>query len=188
MKLDKMQRVMLSNQLKILEALYPDEAKFLAQKRTAIEEGYALHYKDVAEAFYDEELSEEECTFVLDVLDMYRSITFSYRHLKDEAVVPGEEFSVSEKDIRFKGFDGNNEGQYMAYCRYFVEDLGRFQELVDDHGFQDFNSHTPMIETYQNRLAKFQLLRDEFLQDDHQGRFWLSESAIKDILNIWRQS
>tara|TARA_R110000787_G_scaffold37145_7_gene94603 strand:- start:3420 stop:3935 length:516 start_codon:yes stop_codon:yes gene_type:complete len=167
MKLDKIQRVILANQLKILEALYPDDAEFLAPKRTALEEGYALHYEDLAESYYDE-LPEEECKFVLDVLDMYRSITFSYREMEDKS-------GVSNEDIRFKGFDGNNETQYMAYCRYFIDDLGRFQELIEGQEYHDFNSHTPMIQIYRDRLASWRELQENF---------FLTKGKIKEILGL----
>jgi uncharacterized protein len=81
MKLTKIERLLLVNQLLILEKLYPESAKAYKQERTALREGYELHYKDLFHLIEDETLSEDQCREVLDVLEMYRAITFSARRL-----------------------------------------------------------------------------------------------------------
>ena len=149
MKLNLKERVIISNQLKILEKLYPDEADYLAQQRKAIENGYALHYGLIAEHFYDE-MTEEECKEVLDILDMYRSIIYSYRDLKDKS-------EIDEKQIQFPGFDGNIESKQLSYTNYYIIDLGRYDEIRDGMEFPDFNSHYPMLETYRKMLEKWKI-------------------------------
>lgn len=44
MKLTRMERIVLVNQLRIMEALYPDEASQLGVQREALERGYELLY------------------------------------------------------------------------------------------------------------------------------------------------
>ena len=41
------QRLILINQYKILEKLYPEEAETYSQHREILEEGYTLHYNDL---------------------------------------------------------------------------------------------------------------------------------------------
>lgn len=160
MELTKKERLAFIYQLKILEALYPTEAPYFAQNRTALENGFSLHYSDLSESLNDE-LSEEQCKEVLDILDMYRSITFGLRDLD------GGDALRNHPRAKFIGFDGNNEGQLMAYVRYFIVDLERYDELKEGK-LPSFNSHMRMLPTYQRMLErwkpnikKFELSRDD---------------------------
>lgn len=139
MELSIKERLMLSNQFRILEALYPDEADVYSERRIAIEEGYELHY--APDHIYAETLTPEECREVLDILNMYRALHFST--LRDEDPV-----NLSVDDVQFPGFDGNNEGTLMGYVEYFVVKLGRFEELNTG----SFNSHAQMLGRYRRML------------------------------------
>jgi len=150
MELTKKERLAFIYQLRILEALYPSEAPYFSQNRTALENGFSLHYGDLSESLNDE-LSEEQCKEVLDILDMYRAITFGLRELDD-----GDDLRDHHR-AKFIGFDGNNEGQLMAYVRYFIVDLDRYDELKEGK-FSSFNSHMPMLPTYQEMLTRWALL------------------------------
>ena len=81
MELNIKERLQLSYQLRILEKLYPDEQEYYANHRKAIEDGYQLHYDWITEHLSDG-LTSEQCTFVLDVLDMYASFQFSVRQFR----------------------------------------------------------------------------------------------------------
>jgi len=154
MELTKKERLAFIYQLRILEALYPDEASDFAQKRTALEDGYALHYGWLTESMSDD-MSEAECREVLDILDMYRAITFGLQKL-DEGDALRE-----HRLAKFRGFDGNNEGQLMAYVRYFIVDLDRYDELKEGK-LPSFNSHMPMLETYQAMLERWKAVENKF--------------------------
>ena len=141
--MDKLKRYELINQLLILEKLYPEEADYYAKNRKALEYGFALHYSWLTENL-SEGLTAEECKEVLDIMDMYRSITFSWSRLHPDEETPN--------NIKFKGFDGNNESSLRSYVQYFIMDLERFDELKYGQSFPSFNSHTRMLERYQNQL------------------------------------
>jgi hypothetical protein len=115
-------RLIIANQLKILEKLYPEEAESYSTQRKAIEKGYKLHYSWLTEWFY-EEMPEDECREVLDILEMYRAITFSYQKAQDKK-------GLEESKIKFRGFDGNEESKQFGYAMYFIADLGRYDELL----------------------------------------------------------
>lgn len=103
----------------------------------ALQRGFSLHYKDVLDCLYDEDLSEHECQEVLDILEMYRGITYSYKNL----LTQGLQGTLTEADIRFKGFDGNNETKQMSYTYYFIQDMNRYDEIDEiAHGY--YNSVT----------------------------------------------
>lgn len=154
MELDKKDRLILSNQLKILEKLYPEESDYYARHRKALEEGYALHYNWLFENIYDE-MSAEECKEVLDILDMYRAITFSYQKLEDKGELKSHYY------LKFSGFDGNNETKQMAYAQYFMIDLDRYKELRYDQPSPDLNSHMQMMPKYRNMLSKWKNCKDK---------------------------
>ena len=141
--MDKIKRYELINQLLILEKLYPDEANYYSKNRKALEYGFELHYSWLTENLSDG-LTSEECKEVLEILDMYRSITFSWLNHNSEMEVPS--------NIKFKGFDGNNESALRNYVQYFILDLERFEELKYGKSFPSFNSHTRMLEQYRRQL------------------------------------
>lgn len=145
MDLTKKERLGFIYQLRILEALYPDDADYYAKHRTALEEGFALHYDWLVENM-SEDMSEEECREVLDILEMYRAITFGIGKL------PADDPLQKHHLAKFPGFDGNNESRQMSYTRYFVVDLDRYSELQQDE-YPYFNSHAPMLETYRRMLG-----------------------------------
>ena len=154
MKLEKIERLILGNQFRILEKLYPDEADYYSKHRKAIEEGYVLHYEWAFEQLFDE-LSEEECKEVLDVLDMYRAITSSYEKIKDK-------HTIDSPFLKFKGFDGNNESKLMGYTQYFINVLERYEELKYDQPYADFNSHARMMDNYRRMLDEWKRCKDRF--------------------------
>lgn len=147
MKLTKLERLSLCNQFLILEKLYPEYADGYEQHRKAVQNGYALNYDWIMEHMYDE-MSEQECKEVLDILEMYRSITFSYERLSEKE-------SINTGFLKFPGFDGNNESGQMGYAMYFIIDLGRYEELKYGKEFPDLNSHRPTLEKYRSMLEEW---------------------------------
>lgn len=150
MKLDKKERLSLVNQFLILEKLYPEEADYYAQHRQAISEGYELHYEWIYESLL-EGLSKDECRRVIDILDMYRAIYFSSRKCTNKMV-------KEHYWLKFPGFDGNEESSYMSYCRYFIMDLKRYDELRYGQEIPDFNSHMPTLNKYGAMFAVWEEL------------------------------
>ncbi|MCD8413575.1 YfbU family protein [Tenacibaculum finnmarkense] len=167
MELNIKERLQLSFQLRILEKLYPDEQEYYANHRKAIEDGYQLHYDWITE-YLSEGLTKTECKFVLDVLDMYSSFYFSVRDLKNT--------ELTIESVQFPGFDGNNETMFMAYTKYFIEDLDRFGSIKEStNGY--YNSHMQMIPKYKKMLVKFEEYKVGF-------NHILSEGIIKELLDI----
>lgn len=154
MKMSLTERAIIANQLKILEKLYPEDAKNYAIYRTAIENGYEMHYFDFFEGSL-EEMSKEECLEVIDILDMYRALTFSYQKLTDKT-------GIDENEIHFDGFDGNEEPRQYWYARYFILDLDRFKELTYGQEYPDLNSHCNKLETYRGMLSVWKSIEDRF--------------------------
>ena len=169
-KLTPKERASFIFQLRILQKL-SDSSEFsdYEAKIAALERGYELHYSDVFDMLYDEGLSADECRSVLDILEMYRGIIFSYKQLK--------ETSLTDEQVKFPGFDGNFEAKQMLYVQYFIEDLDRYHEIKElSHSY--YNSHSRQLNHYQARLQKWEKL-------DHMERYKMSEEQIRDLLNTY---
>lgn len=168
MKLDIKERLQLSYTLKILEKLYPEEKDYYAQHRKAIESGYELHYEWITEHL-SEGLSTTECSFVLDTLDMYSTMLHSFEQLEYPK-------SLKQSDVVFPGFDGNKETMYMAYTKYFIEDLDRFGDIKKvTNGY--YNSHSRKVERYRAMVEKWDAMSIK-------NKFLLSEDQILELLNV----
>ena len=151
MELTLKERVVLANQFRILEALYPDEAEAFSNHRKALENGYSHQYSWIVQYFDQNEMSEEECKEVRDILDMHRALKRSYERLQDTE-------GVSEDDIKFRGFDGNNESRLFGYTDYIINDLGRYEEQRDS----SLNSHMPSIARYRMMLTEWNECEDKY--------------------------
>jgi uncharacterized protein YfbU (UPF0304 family) len=160
-KLSKKDRLILANQFKILERLYPAEASYYEEHRTALEEGYELHYSWMFEHIFDG-VTEAECRRVLDIMQMYSQMHFAYRDLDDKS-------EINPDDVVFKGFDGNGETSLMAYARYFMYTLNRFAELHREG--DDLNTHYPTFRKYDSMLrawneseTKYELTKEDLIR------------------------
>ena len=153
-KLTRIERLILSNQYRILESLYPDEAEYYENNRKAIEEGFELHYDDCFSVLSEDVMTEEECSEVIDILNMYRSLTFSNK----------EEYGIDNYKLKFDGFDLNDEyeGKRVIYARYFINDLDRFDELKYGKSYADCNSHSLRMNMYRRMLEAWKKLDKKY--------------------------
>ena len=154
-RLSRIERWVLANQYRILEALYPDDAEHYKQAREVLEEGYEAHYGDIYTSLVRGEntLSGALCDEVQQILQMYWVLQRTYESLPDI-----EKDGIDATKLTFPGFDGNNETKLMAYARWYCIDCGNFAGLrYDDR----FNSHRVKLGDYQQMLARWNALSDE---------------------------
>lgn len=151
MQLSYTERWILANQLKILEALYPDEAENYKKDRIAIERGYELHYGEASDQVLDDPMTYIECYEIVEIFNMFLMIKQAYETLEDKE-------GIQEWATRYQGFDGNTEPRRMQYAEYFYSlDPDHWGDLAAGG---DFNSHTPQIEAYRRMLAEWKQSRD----------------------------
>lgn len=155
--LSKAERLILINQYRILEKLYPSEVEDLKLTREALESGYTIEYPDI-----EDEVPEEIAREVLDVLDMYRAITFGLRKLPDDDELR-KHFSA-----KFRGFDGNEEGPRYGYAHYLVERRGDWPELKGSGDGCNSHSNTlyryrPMLRAWEQCASKYEPTREDLV-------------------------
>jgi uncharacterized protein len=146
-KLDLKDRLMLSNQYKILEALYPDEADSYASARDIVENGYELSYDSIVGHLDPDPMPEGQCLEVIDILEMYRRLGDGYEALDDKS-------GIKAHDVTFMGFDGNNESAYLSYHQFLMK-----QRKWEESPAR--NSHMPTLDGYRRMLKAFQPFRDK---------------------------
>lgn len=172
-KLTRMERAKFIYLFKILKN-QGDEDYDYENMIKALQYGFELHYSDVFECLYDEELKAEECREVLDILEMYRGIIYSYNSLKQKGKIE----TLTEEEVRFPGFDGNNEGKQMSYADYFIKDLDRYSEIEElSRGY--YNSHCQMLPRYRSMLRKWETYQTL------PNRYMMNEQQIKDLIKSY---
>ena len=141
LELNLKERLFLANQYDILSRLTSNEheSRNYVNLRDIFISGYTRSYSD-AISFFDEELNEDGCQFVVAVLEMYRSLYYSRLNNPDAV----EE--IDEKNVLFKGFDANDPTQvkYYGYYQFLVEQQGKWKEIkefIQEGKIEDYNSH-----------------------------------------------
>lgn len=155
MELTKKDRLLLFNQLEILKHLNPDEADRYEVDQKIIANGYKYHYDELFEGF-DDDLDIWVSEYVVDVLQMYRSLNNSYVDLS-----PEEKSQIDIKSLKFKGFDGNEEGAYYSYASFLLKDYNSYGEIYDN-GKVELNSHRNMIRRYNRMLEIWKSFNDRY--------------------------
>lgn len=148
MKLSQAERTILLNQCRILELLDPGEATYYKRFQKIIRLGLEAHYPDLVSL--DEPFAVEHSDYVTNVLHMFAMLRHSYADLADKSDIP-------EGQIKFLGFDGNNEGEFLEYAEFFIKDLGRYEEFKD----MDLNSHMPTSNIYPAMLLQYEVERKQ---------------------------
>ena len=145
MEMPNAQRLILSNQYKMMTMLDPDNAERYRRLQTIIERGYGLQMRELDREFG--QLTEETCRTVIDIMEMYHAMHASWTNLKDNQ-------SIDERRVTFLGFDAATEARFLGYVRFMVNVEGRY--ALFDSGTHGFHAQTTMWEKYQRMLKVWQ--------------------------------
>ena len=121
---------------------------------------YGGHYWapkwDIQGVFHDHVDDPRDVTHVVDVLDMWSFIEEAYERLN-----PAQKKTLTEDvgpwltDVKFSGFDGNNESSQMSIARFLVEEMNRFSRFKG----RDMNSHSETYDRYRSMVVLFEPMR-----------------------------
>lgn len=130
------------------------------QKRRAeiLEAGFTGEYW-LEVAGFETELSKRDCRRVIDILQMFRVITFSMDDLAPEDALD----DVLAQRLVFAGFDYNDalEGHMARYVEFQTRDPRKWSELrpqIEAH--DDGNSHMQMLPVYMRMLSEYRRIVD----------------------------
>lgn len=89
---------------------------------------------------------------VIDILDMWDVIELSYSRLPDDSKSKlSSALKKHQVPPTFRGFDGNNESEYLGTAYFIINQLERFQSFEK----RDLNSHFPSMSRYRRMLDVF---------------------------------
>lgn len=142
MEMTHAQRLILSNQYKMMTMLDPENAERYSRLRTIIERGFGLQMRELDREFG--QLSEEHCREIIDFMEMYHALNVSWENLKEGKA------DIDVRRVTFLGFDAATESRQLSYVRFMVNVEGRYTHF--DAGTHGFNAQTPMLEKYQRML------------------------------------
>lgn len=179
-------RQVLSLLHRILARVLPEDANdvdgdadYQLQRARVIESGFTGEYWREVAGFHTE-LSKRDCGLVLDILDMFRVITFSIRRLEKEGTTVSEELSYR---LEFQGFDHNDglESHMASYVEFLMSD-GRWGELQPQlKNNDDGNSHSLMLDTYKRMLAEHRRIKASRDRGYHREDYLLSLEELEQI-------
>lgn len=151
LQLSAKDRIFLSNQYRILEKLYPEDAESFKKNQEIVDSGYEAHYDSLNVSVMECRITSEQCNEVRDILEMYRALYNSYTNLGNN--------QISKTEIQFPGFDGNGERGaegYLGYARFLIQIEGKWQETLEDRPQFDVNSHSSVLDMYRRMLNAWQ--------------------------------
>jgi uncharacterized protein YfbU (UPF0304 family) len=133
------------------------DAHYQLERARVLEAGFTGEYWREVAGFHAE-LSKRDCGQVLDILDMFRVITFSIQRLEKDNVTVDEGL---RNQLEFEGFDHNDSLEsHMASYVAFLRSDGRWPELqpqIDRN--DDGNSHALKLDTYKRMLAEHRRIK-----------------------------
>ena len=162
--------------LKITDGLDSD----FVQKVVNGGHGWALSWKYQG-MFEDSGDDPESVKYVADVLEMWSFLEESYKNLDaNDQNVLADKADPFGSNVKFKGFDGNNESQYRSIAHIFVDDLDRWSEFKG----RDLNSHSATTDVYRRMIPVFDQIRSNKINNHNFDFFDVEELAA--VLNSQR--
>ncbi|KRL40744.1 YfbU family protein [Liquorilactobacillus nagelii] len=185
MKLTAYQRLNLINQFIILKRLdkvspsrgvtYYDETQF-DNYIEILQMGYEGLYDEIFNYLDKSVVDEKVSEFVNQVLYMYDRGYLSYQKLPKE-----DKELFDSSNLKFPGFDGNDEINYYGYCNFFINEMGRYQYVLYKNSgkTKDVNSHSNTLSRYSKMTLKFKQYEDE-----NKNGGILNLNQLKDVFEL----
>lgn len=115
--------------------------------------GFEWKYSGI---FDSSEPAPPEVNEVINYMDMWSFIEEAYEEFGPEQKADLEQkASPFGENPKFRGFDGNNECEYISIARFLMEQLDRFTRFKK----RDLNSHMPSIAGYRRMYETFEPIR-----------------------------
>lgn len=140
------ERLFLSNQHEILGYLNTNNSDYHFKLAEQLRDGHEWLYSQSFDSF-SENLPSEHAELVLDILQVYELIGDAYSRLSDTS-------GISDTQVKFPGFDGNNETEFMGFVDA-LEKSHRFTDVIQN-GHR--NSHSAKVHVYERMIAKWESL------------------------------
>lgn len=140
------ERLILANQYEILGLLKEGgDSEWYTRLAENLRDGHKWIYQQKLQL--SENLSDADTNHVLDILGIFSALRDSYKQLADKS-------GITESDVTFPGFDGNNESELLHFARALSAN-GNYHETI---GQEARNSHSPTRDTYSRMIGEWKRL------------------------------
>lgn len=180
-------RLILSLLHRILARVLPEGAsgedgdeEYQLKKAEILESGFTGEYWFEVAGF-ETELSKQDSRRVIDILQMFRIITFSISRLEAEGQAVDDKLLHR---LRFSGFDHNDalEGHMARYVRYLMRDGHHWEELQPQVAENDGgNSHMQMLSIYMRMLNEYRRIMKGRERSYDRDDYLLSAAELANI-------
>jgi len=127
--------------------------------------------------FHDSETPQEVVHETGNILVMWERLEQSFNNLgPDDKASLAKGSAAFGENVRFPGFDGNNESDHISAGHFLVDSLDRFQSFKG----RDFNAHMPTLDGHRRMLTVFDPILRRVLNKD------FSAAQVLEVLNAWR--
>ena len=140
------ERLFLANQHEILGHLNTDNSDYHFKLAEQLRDGHEWLYSQSFD-YFSENLPSEDADLVLDILQVYELIGDTYSRLSDKS-------GISDTQVKFPGFDGNNETEFMGFVDALEKD-GRYVHVIKAG---QKNSHSAKVHVYERMIANWEAL------------------------------
>jgi uncharacterized protein YfbU (UPF0304 family) len=168
MKLSRIERWTLANQYRILAALYPQQAALYNDYAVALERGYASVIDRLAQHVMRDDTNHKESEEVDEILEMFDCLQRAFRTLDDP-------YGMEPFQVKFTGFDGKTEADYLGYAHFALEREGRHENLETT---PDLDARSPMLRGYRRMVGEWKH-RGGTAKLDHAGIVAIIEARKK---------
>ncbi|WP_373991914.1 YfbU family protein [Duganella sp. BuS-21] len=150
------ERLILSNQYEIMALLDPQQSEGLNRIAENLRRGHEPLYRTVFQQIQPV-LAERDTTFVHEILALHGRLSYSYDALPDKG-------DIEKHSVRWPGFDGNNETEFLSYTRAQCAE-GNFRDALGSNPLEVRNSHMTMTPIYLRMLAAWHQLGEPAQMD-----------------------
>lgn len=145
------ERTILCNQYRILQSIHKNDKDACDHFKSLYEivsNGYVCLYRQVFDHMSDE-VPEDVTDEVYEILNMHQAMYHAAEDAQD---------SDLQKDVKFYGFDANNELTYLHFAQHLTRDPNYYRVLQPV-----VNSHIPTLPRYRKMLSKWRSLNESKL-------------------------
>lgn len=147
LKLTDTERLILANQYEIMSLLHEDKTYLQLSKQ--LRNGHVWLYRQSFQ-YLSPVLPEGDAIFVLEIVGIYDQMLHSFQKLDDKS-------GLTEEDVRFPGFDGNDS--YESSLLGFAEALAEDRRYADTLNVQrGANSHYQAVPGYQRVIERWRAM------------------------------
>jgi uncharacterized protein len=141
------ERLILANQYEIMSLLHEDKSYLQLSKQ--LRDGHAWLYRQSFQHLAPV-LPDEDAKFVLRILSIYDQLFHSFQKLDDKS-------GLTEEDVRFPGFDGNDsyESRLLGFAEALAEDR-RYPDILSVQ--RGANSHCQAVPGYKQVIERWRAM------------------------------